>query len=178
MLFHLVIFRGAASAAERQRAQAIVEAHGQTSLAHVALLTVVALVRADSGERLQDYCGAQFFSTPLTNALKQISRIAPLLLSVGLFALSLWAMTTELHKYQPQDILGSTAAIPPPVLLLASLLTLLNTYPLIRSIPWGLPFWPLSWSTSRSAVSAAAPSKSGTGYCPICPSSFPWPRLP
>jgi phosphatidylglycerol lysyltransferase len=87
---------------------------------------VIALVRADSGDRLQDYFGAQFFSTALTAGLKRVSHFAPILLSVGLFALSLWAITTELHKYKPQAIFNDIAAIPSQALLLAVGLTGLN----------------------------------------------------
>lgn len=87
---------------------------------------VVALVRADSGDRLRDYFGAQFFSTGLTNALKQVSRIAPILLSLGLFALSLWAITHELRQHSLQDILSGIAAIPTWALLLSLLLTGMN----------------------------------------------------
>ncbi|KAB1990972.1 hypothetical protein, partial [Haemophilus parainfluenzae] len=80
---------------------------------------VIALVRADSGDRLQDYFGAQFFSTALTTGLKRLSRLAPLLLSLGIFGLSAWAITNELLHHQPGSILRSMAAIPPGRLLLA-----------------------------------------------------------
>lgn len=87
---------------------------------------VVALVRADSGDRLQDYFGAQFLSTALTNSLKRLSQVAPILLSGGLFGLSIWAIAAELHQHQPQDILNRIAAIPVPALFLAIGLMVLN----------------------------------------------------
>jgi hypothetical protein len=40
------------------------------------------------------------------------SQIAPILLSLGLFALSIWAITSELRQYHLQDILNGIAAIP------------------------------------------------------------------
>ncbi|WP_225887073.1 lysylphosphatidylglycerol synthase domain-containing protein [Nodosilinea nodulosa] len=50
----------------------------------------------------------------------------PILLSLGLFALSIWAIASELRKYQPQEILSGMAAIPPEVLLLSVGLTAVN----------------------------------------------------
>jgi phosphatidylglycerol lysyltransferase len=87
---------------------------------------VIALVRADSGDRLQDYFGAQFFSTALTNGLKRLSQVGPIVLSLGLFALSIWAITKEMRQYQPGAILKSMAAISPWALGLAIALTALN----------------------------------------------------
>lgn len=87
---------------------------------------VVALVRADSGDRLQDYFGAQFFSTALTQGLKTLSRVVPVLLSVGLFTLSIWAIRSELRQHSPQEILAGMAAIPAWDLVRAIALTALN----------------------------------------------------
>jgi phosphatidylglycerol lysyltransferase len=87
---------------------------------------VVALVRADSGDRLQDYFGAQFLSTALTRGLKRLSQVAPILISIGLFALSLWAITSEIRKYKPGEILSGIAAIPPWALLGSVMLMVLN----------------------------------------------------
>ncbi|WP_236146305.1 phosphatidylglycerol lysyltransferase domain-containing protein [Leptolyngbya iicbica] len=87
---------------------------------------VVALVRADSGDRLQDYFGAEFFSMPLTTGLKQLSRLGPILLSLGLFALSGWAISHELRQYSLPDILSSIATIPSWALALAIALTVMN----------------------------------------------------
>jgi phosphatidylglycerol lysyltransferase len=84
---------------------------------------VVALVRADSGDRLQDYFGAEFFSMALTKGLKQVSKMAPVLLSLGLFALSIWAIRQELHQHSPQDIVNGIAIIPIGALVLAVLIT-------------------------------------------------------
>jgi phosphatidylglycerol lysyltransferase len=80
---------------------------------------VMALVRADSGDRLQDYFGAQFLSTALTIVLKRFSQVVPMLLSIGLFALSIGAIASEIRKYPPQDILNGIAAIPPWALALS-----------------------------------------------------------
>lgn len=88
--------------------------------------TVVALVRADSGDRLLDYLGAEFFSTSLTNGLKRFSHIIPALLSLVLFGLSVWAIASELHQYRPQDILNNVRAIPPLALVAAVGFTALN----------------------------------------------------
>ena len=87
---------------------------------------VVALVRADSGDRLRDYLGAQFFSTALTRLLKRLSRVLPILLSLGLFALSVWAIASEMRQYPPQAILNSITAIPPWTLVLSVLLVVIN----------------------------------------------------
>jgi phosphatidylglycerol lysyltransferase len=87
---------------------------------------VVGLVRADSGDRLGDYLGTQFLSTAVASSFKRLTRRAPILLSVLLFAISLWAITQELRKYDVQDILNSLTAIPKPYLVLAIALTMLN----------------------------------------------------
>ncbi|HIK43313.1 MAG TPA: DUF2156 domain-containing protein, partial [Leptolyngbyaceae cyanobacterium M65_K2018_010] len=87
---------------------------------------VVALVRADSGDRLQDYFGAQFFSTALTQGLKRLVHLLPMMLSLGLFALSIGAIARELHQHQPGDILRSVGAMPAWTLGGAIALTALN----------------------------------------------------
>lgn len=87
---------------------------------------VVALVRADSGDRLQDYFGAQFLSTALTHGLKRLAHLLPIGLSLGLFALSVWAISSELRQHQPGDILRSIGAIPAWALAGAIALTALN----------------------------------------------------
>jgi phosphatidylglycerol lysyltransferase len=87
---------------------------------------VVALVRADSGDRLQDYFGAQFLSTALTRVLKRLSHVVPILLSLGLFALSIWAIASEIRQYPPQAILNSIVAIPPWALALSVFLMVIN----------------------------------------------------
>lgn len=87
---------------------------------------VIALVRADSGDRLQDYLGAQFFSTAVTQSLKRLAQIGPTVLSLGLFALSMGAIASELRQHQPADMLKSVAAIPAWALGLAIALTALN----------------------------------------------------
>lgn len=87
---------------------------------------IIALVRADSGDRLQDYFGVQCFSTSLTNGLKRLARWGPLALSLLLFCLSIWAIRTELHQHQPQTILNNIRAIPTQNLLLAVGLMILN----------------------------------------------------
>ena len=86
----------------------------------------VALVRADSGDRLQDYLGTQFLSTAVTSISKKLSRIAPIILSLLLFALSVWAIASELRKYSLQDVVNSLNAIPNEYLLLAIAFTLLD----------------------------------------------------
>jgi lysylphosphatidylglycerol synthetase-like protein (DUF2156 family)/uncharacterized membrane protein YbhN (UPF0104 family) len=87
---------------------------------------VVGLVRADSGDRLGDYLGTRFLSTAVTSLCKKLTRRAPILLSILLFGISLWAITQELRKYHLMDILNSLTAIPKSYLLLAIALTLLN----------------------------------------------------
>jgi phosphatidylglycerol lysyltransferase len=87
---------------------------------------VIGLVRADSGDRLQDYLGTHFLSTAITSLAKRLSRIVPILLSVLLFGLSIWAITSELRKYRLQDVVNSLNAIPNEYLLSAIALTLLN----------------------------------------------------
>jgi phosphatidylglycerol lysyltransferase len=87
---------------------------------------VVGLVRADSGDRLGDYLGTRFLSTTVTSLFKRLTRLAPILLSLLLFGISLWAITQELRKYHLQDIVNSLMTIPRPYLLLAIALTLVN----------------------------------------------------
>jgi phosphatidylglycerol lysyltransferase len=87
---------------------------------------VVALARADSGDRLQDYFGAEFLSTTLTRVLRQVGRIAPLVMSLVLFGLSIWAISGEFKKYSFQEIASNIGAIPNSALGLATLLTVLN----------------------------------------------------
>jgi len=87
---------------------------------------VVGLIRADSGDRLWDYLGTQFFSTAVTSFGKKLARLAPLFLSVLLFGISLWAITQELRKYNLQDILHILTTIPRQHIALATALTLLN----------------------------------------------------
>ena len=86
----------------------------------------VALVRADSGDRLQDYLGTQFLNTTIAGISQRLSRIAPIFLSVLLFGLSLWAIASELRKYSWQDIVNSLNAIPNEYLLLAVILTAID----------------------------------------------------
>ncbi|MGL5803894.1 MAG: lysylphosphatidylglycerol synthase domain-containing protein [Xenococcaceae cyanobacterium] len=52
--------------------------------------------------------------------------LIPILISVILFGLSLWAIAQELHKYTPGEIWASLSAIPANYLLLAVGLTCLN----------------------------------------------------
>ncbi len=87
---------------------------------------IVALVRIDSGDRLQDYLGIQFFSRALDQWMKGLSRLVPALLSLALFSLCAWAMIHELHKYHPRVILDHIRAISPLTLMLALGLTTLN----------------------------------------------------
>lgn len=87
---------------------------------------VVGLVRADSGDRIIDYLGTQFLSTAVTNFAKRLSRIAPIFFSILLFALSIWAIASELRKYNLQDVINSLNAIPNQYILLAIAITGLN----------------------------------------------------
>ncbi|MCC0178841.1 DUF2156 domain-containing protein [Waterburya agarophytonicola K14] len=87
---------------------------------------VVGLVRADSGDRLQDYLGTQFLSTAVASWFKRLSKIAPILLTLALFTLSLWAILQELRKYSLQDVFSSLNVIPNQYLLLAIALTAIN----------------------------------------------------
>ena len=86
----------------------------------------VALVRADSGDRLQDYLGTQFLSTAIAGFSQRLSRIAPIFFSVLLFGLSLWAIASELRKYSWQDVINSLNAIPNQYLLLAVIFTAID----------------------------------------------------
>ena len=87
---------------------------------------IVGLVRADSGDRLQDYLGTQFLSTAITGLAQRLSKYIPILLSILLFALSIWAIASELRKYSLNDVLSSLNAIPNEYLLSAIAFTLLN----------------------------------------------------
>ncbi|MGB3614018.1 MAG: phosphatidylglycerol lysyltransferase domain-containing protein, partial [Elainellaceae cyanobacterium] len=87
---------------------------------------VVALVRADSGDRLREYFGAQLFSTALTSGLKRLSQIAPIAMGIGLFALSSGAIASELRQHSPQDIISGITVIPVWALLLSIGLTVVN----------------------------------------------------
>ncbi|WP_278000289.1 lysylphosphatidylglycerol synthase domain-containing protein [Nodosilinea sp. LEGE 07088] len=50
----------------------------------------------------------------------------PIVLSLGLFALSIWAISSELRNYQPQDIFNGIGAIPTKALLLSVVLMVVN----------------------------------------------------
>ena len=86
----------------------------------------VALVRADSDDQLGEYFGAQFLSTAIAGAFKKISKYIPVAVSLGLFGLSIWAISQELSKYKPQAIFNSLQGIPTGALLFALGLTALN----------------------------------------------------
>lgn len=86
----------------------------------------IALVRADSDDRLGDYFGTQFLSTALANNFKKLFHFVPMVISVLLFGLSVWAIAQQLQKYKPQDILNSLQGISTQGLLFALGLTLLN----------------------------------------------------
>lgn len=93
----------------------------------VALPNVaVALVRADSDDRLGDYFGTQFLSTALANNVKKLSKFVPIAVSLLLFGLSVWAIAQQLQKYKLQDIVTSLQGISGTGILLALGLTLLN----------------------------------------------------
>ena len=87
---------------------------------------VIGLVRADSGDRLQDYLGTQFLSTAVTGLAQRLSRIVPVLLSILLFGFSIWAIASELRRYSFNDVLSSLNAIPNQYLLGAIALTAIN----------------------------------------------------
>ncbi len=86
----------------------------------------VALVRADSGDRLGDYFGTQFLSTALANSFKRVSALIPALIALSLFGLSLWAISQEIQKYGSQEIVSSLRRISASGLLLALGLTAVN----------------------------------------------------
>ena len=87
---------------------------------------VVALVRVDSGDRLQDYLGTQLLSTAVAGFSHRLTRIAPIFLTLLLFGLSLWAIASELRKYSLNDVVNSLNAIPDRYLLLAVILTAID----------------------------------------------------
>ena len=86
----------------------------------------VALVRADSDDQLGEYFGAQFLSTALAGAFQKVSKYVPVVISLGLFGLSIWAIAQQLQKYKLQDIVTSLQGISGTGILLALGLTLLN----------------------------------------------------
>lgn len=86
----------------------------------------IALVRADSDDRLGDYFGTQFLSTALASNFKQISKLVPVVVSLLLFGLSLWAIAQQLQKYKPQEIINGLQGISSQGLLFAVGLTILN----------------------------------------------------
>lgn len=87
---------------------------------------VVALVRADSDDRLGDYFGTQFLSNTFANGFKKFSKILPIVISLMLFGLSLLAIGQELEKSKPQEILNSLQGISVPGLFFALALTVVN----------------------------------------------------
>ncbi|BAZ45622.1 hypothetical protein NIES4102_26480 [Chondrocystis sp. NIES-4102] len=87
---------------------------------------IMGLIRADSGDRLQDYLATQFLSTAVTSVYQRLSRILPILFSIFLFGLSLWAIASQLHKYNLQDVIVSITNIPRRDIFLAIALTGLN----------------------------------------------------
>ncbi|MGB3768532.1 MAG: lysylphosphatidylglycerol synthase domain-containing protein, partial [Phormidesmis sp.] len=86
----------------------------------------IALVRADSDDQLGEYFGTQFLSATFAKGFKRVSKYIPIALSLLLFGLSIWAISQELHKYNPAQILTSLQEIPPQGLLFALGLTVLN----------------------------------------------------
>ncbi len=115
---------------------------------------VVGLVRADSDDHLFDYLGTQFLSTAIASLFKRLSEIVPILLSVLLFGLSIWAIAQELHKYRWQDIVSSLKAIPEQYILLAIVLTLLNYFLLTGYDTLAIRYIDESLSYRRSALVA------------------------
>ncbi len=114
-------------------------------LPHV--IATMAFAHADTDNLRQNKFITQFLGTLLRNGIKQISRFLPSLFSIGLFGLSIWTITSELHKYKLQDILIGIATIPSWKLLLAVVLTILNYVFLtgydvlaIKLIPYPLPY--------------------------------------
>ncbi|MGA1410172.1 MAG: lysylphosphatidylglycerol synthase domain-containing protein [Prochlorotrichaceae cyanobacterium] len=55
-----------------------------------------------------------------------MSQVLPILLSLGLFALSIWAIASEMRQYPPQALLNSITAIPSWTLALSVLLVVIN----------------------------------------------------
>ena len=86
----------------------------------------VGLVRADSDDQLGDYFGTQFLSTAFASGFKQVSKYIPVVVSLLLFGLSVWAIAQELNKYKPGQILTSLQGIPAQAILFALALTALN----------------------------------------------------
>ncbi len=87
---------------------------------------VVALVRADSGDRWGDYLGLPHISSTMNQGWRRLARFVPILLSVILFGLSIGAIVNELHHHQLTDILASITMMPRWTLGLAIGLTLVN----------------------------------------------------
>ena len=86
----------------------------------------VGLVRADSDDQLGDYFGTQFLSTALAGGFNKVSKYIPVVVSLLLFGLSVWAIAQELSKYKPGQILTSLQGIPAQAILFALALTALN----------------------------------------------------
>lgn len=116
--------------------------------------TVVALVRADSGDRLQDYLGTQFLSTAIAKFSQRLSRILPIFLSVLLFAFSLWAIASELRKYSFEDVVNSLNAIPDLYLLLAVIFTAIDYFFLTGYDTLAVKYLNLSLAYKRTALVA------------------------
>ena len=114
----------------------------------------VALVRADSGDRLQDYLGTQFLSNAVTSISQRLSRITPIFFSVLLFGLSIWAIASELRKYRWQDIVNSLTTIPNQYILLAIALTVVNYLLLTGYDTLAVRYVNQSLSYGRSALVA------------------------
>lgn len=91
---------------------------------------VIALVRADSGDRLGDYFGSQFLSTALATGFKagvrKMTHLLPLATGLLLFGVAIWVIRQELQQYKPEAIWRSLQGIPAWSLLISLGLMLVN----------------------------------------------------
>lgn len=126
---------------------------------------VVALVRADSGDRLLDYFKPSLI-TQISLPWERLTQIASALLGLSLFGVSIWAITQELQKYSFVKIINALQAIPNQFLLWAVGLTILNYAMLTGYDTLALRYikQPLSWLKSAQAALISYAISNSVGF--------------
>lgn len=126
---------------------------------------VLALVRADSGDRLWDY-----FNPGLLRQLglpwQRLSQWTSGLLGLSLFGLAVWAIAQEVQKYSWSALLQALGSIPSPWILLALGLTGANYAVLAGYDILALRYIkvPLAWQKSAQAALVSYAVSNSVGF--------------
>jgi uncharacterized membrane protein YbhN (UPF0104 family) len=86
---------------------------------------IVALVRADSGDRLLDYVPPWIMKTR-TSASLSLSQVVSGFVGFVLFGLAIWTISQTLRQYPPREVIQSLNAIPDQSLILAIACMVMN----------------------------------------------------